>query len=199
MSGLDLYQTQRELALLFVYAALMGLALGGAYDLFRFLRVLSGESLTETEQGSKSLFRAILRFFADLVFALVTALSLILLCYYANDGQFRGSALWGTVGGFFVYMQTVGRLTAKGMEAITKWLKSFVRWLFFLVIRPLLRVGRFTAKATRLLFSVTAGRLIQKRREARTRRITEALIDSAKQGFGLMGTDGENSGGTAKK
>jgi hypothetical protein len=199
MSGLDLYQTQRELALLFVYAALLGFALGGAYDLLRFLRVLCGESLTETKQGSKSLFLAILRFFTDLVFALVTALSLILLCYYANDGQFRGSALWGTVGGFFVYMQTVGRLTAKGMEAITKWLKSFVRWLFFLVIRPLLRVGRFTAKATRLLFSVTAGRLIQKRREARTQRITEALIDSAKQGFGLMGSDSENSCGTPKK
>ena len=199
MSGLDLYQTQRELALLFVYAALLGFALGGAYDLLRFLRVLCGESLTETKQGSKSLFLAILRFFTDLVFALGTAVSLILLCYYANDGQFRGSALWGVVGGLFVYMQTVGRLTARGMDALSKWLKYFVRWLLSLMIRPLSLVGRFTANAARLLFSVTAGRLIRKRREARTQRITEALIDSAKQGFGLMGSDSENSCGTPKK
>jgi hypothetical protein len=199
MSGLDLYRTQRELALLFVYAALLGFALGALYDLLRFLRVLCGERLTETERGSKNRFTAMLRFLADLVFTLATALSLILLCYYANDGQFRGPALWGTVGGFFVYMQTVGRLTAKGMETLAQWLKSVVRLMLCLMLRPILWVGHLTAKAVRLLFSVTLGGLIRKRRELRTRRITEGLIASANQGFGLMGSDGENSGGIVPK
>ncbi len=199
MSGLDLYQAQRALALLFVYAAVLGFALGVFYDALRFLRVFCGETLTEWKQGSKGILCVLLRFITDLVFSLVTAITLILLCYYENDGQFRASALWGMVGGFFVYMQTVGRLTARVLSPVISRLKQGIRWLFCLTVRPALWVRSLTAKAFRCLFALTVGKLLRKKREARTKRITEALVTTAGQGFGLLGADTEKNDGKAPK
>lgn len=186
MSGLDLYQTQRALALLFVYAALLGFSLGVLYDLLRFIRVFFVGKRGGTKQGSIISFSAALSFFSDLVFMVISAISLILLCYYANDGQFRASAMWGIVGGFFVQTQTVGRLTARITEPLAVGIRSFLRRILRMTVKPALWLIRLTVKGAGWLYRSTLGKLVTKKRESATRRITENMIESAAHGYGIM-------------
>ena len=188
MSGLDLYQTQRALALLLVYAAVLGFALGGFYDVLRFLRVFCGDPLTERGQGSKRILFGGLRFVTDLAITLMTAISLILLCYYANDGQLRAPAVLGMAGGFFVYMQTLGRLTVRIAKPFTTLVKRAIRTVFRWLLRPVELVGGLILALGRFLWRMTVGKILQKRREKQTDRAVADLIDSAKQGFGICDT-----------
>lgn len=185
MSGLDLYQTQRTLAMMLVYAAVAGFCLGMAYDALRFLRVLCGDEPRE-RKGSRPPLLAVLLFVEDLIFAMVATLTLILLLYYTNDGQLRAPAILGMAGGFFVYMQTVARLTARIEKALCRLLKRAVKFLLLLLLRPLLWVGTLTAKAARFLWRVSGGRVLTARREKQTEKAVEALKASAERGFGLL-------------
>ena len=178
MSGLDLYQTQRALALLLVNAALGGFLLGGVYDLLRALRMLAGDPCTPG-QGRKHFLLRLLLFGEDLLFVLLWTVALILLCYYQNDGRLRAPALLGMAGGFWVYRQTVSRLTLP----LTRWAVSLLRrglgGLLGLLLRPVQWIWR-----------QTAGRAVQ----AHRRRVTEAgiaaLIKAAEHGFAPEEEDG---------
>lgn len=186
MSGLDLYQTQRALAMLFVYAALLGFSLGVVYDLLRFIQAIVIGQEAGSKKGSKSYLSAALGFLTDLLFMMIVGTSLILLCYYANDGQFRASAMWGIAGGFFVQAQTLGRLTARIITPLAKWTRTFLRALLRMSVKPALWFGRLTAKGTEKLYRTTAGKLVAKKREAETRRITKDMISFAAHGYGIM-------------
>lgn len=165
MSGLDLYQTQGELLSMLAWAAVTGFCLGGLYDLLRALRILSG---LESGEGRILLYRAVL-FFTDLWLVLTASVSLILLCYYTNDGLFRSPILWGMVGGFLLYTHTVGRLTAKAERALFRWIKRRITAM----LTPIRRVlSRVTAEARRLLKKLWVS-LFGKAMEARRRKRAE--------------------------
>ncbi len=138
MSGLDLYLNQRVLALLFVYAAVTGFCLGGLYDVFRFLRLLTGE-----DESKKSCFAWIFRFIADVVFVLAAIVALLLLSYFCNDGRLRAPAVVGIASGFYVYKQTVSRLVIYLFRILAGWIRRVLRGAFRLLGRPLLFFGSF--------------------------------------------------------
>ena len=172
MSGLDLYQTQRALALLFVYAAAVGFCLGGVYDLLRILRMLCGYP---PKQGRPSVFLTVLLFLEDVLFMLTAAVALILLCYYANDGQIRAPAFIGMACGFFAYWQTVGRLVVAVAERAVKLIRKILAFCLHLMAVPV-----------KGLWRLTAGRMMVAPRERMTQRRIRALTDSATRGFDLM-------------
>ena len=179
MSGLDLYLSQRTLALLFVYAALTGFGLGVVYDGLRVLRMALGDARTPASgQGRKRRPLAILLFAEDVLFMLATAVALILLCYYANDGQLRAPAPVGMACGFFVYMQTVSRLTVRLAEAVLGLVRRGLLWFLGLLAIPL-----------RGLWSLTVGRMMALRRERATDKGIRALTESALQGFDILDED----------
>lgn len=191
MSGLDLYLSQRTLALMFVYAAVTGFGLGALYDALRILRMPFGEvyvrpgrdipSAAPNGQGRGASFLiSVLRFFCDLLFMLAAAVALILLCYYTNDGQLRAPAPVGMACGFFVYRHTLSpwvlRLTAILLRQIRRGMVALLR----LAVLPL-----------RWLWRVTMGRMTSSirnaRREKQTLRRIRDLTDSAERGFDLLG------------
>lgn len=172
MSGLDLYQTQRALALLFVYAAAVGFGLGGVYDLLRILRMFCGYP---KKKGRPSVFLTALLFFEDVLFMLITSVALILLCYYANDGQIRAPALIGMACGFFAYWQTVGRLVVAVAGRAVKLIRKILALCLHLIAVPV-----------KGLWRMTAGRMTVAHRERMTQRRIRALTDSAARGFDLM-------------
>ena len=184
MSGLDLYQTQGALALLFVYAAAAGFGLGGWYTLLRLLRVLSFGDSPMGKQGSKFGLSAIALFLGDVIFAVTAALTLILLLYYRNDGQLRAPAVLGMACGFFVWRETLGRIVAKLEKPLSRLVKKAVR----LSIAPALWVGRITARLARFLWGVTLGKALSKSRERQTERVIADLGQAADRGFGLTAT-----------
>lgn len=184
MSGLDLYQTQGALALLFVYAAAAGFLLGGWYTLLRLLRVLLFGDSSVGKQGSKPKLFAITLFLGDVIFAVTAALTLILLLYYRNDGQLRAPAVLGMACGFFVFLETLGRIAAKLEKPLSRLVKQAVR----LLISPALWLGRITARILRFLWCMTVEKALSKSRERQTERMIEGLNQAADRGFDLSVT-----------
>lgn len=187
MSGLDLYLSQRTLALMFVYAALTGFGLGLVYDGLRVLRMALGEQLPPkkpeaSQPGRRPLPLAILLFAEDLIFALIVAVALILLGYYTNDGQLRAPAPVGMACGFFVYIHTVSR-----------WVLRLAELILRLMRRMILGIGRIcmhlVAVPVKALWSWTAGRMMAAHRERVTEKRLEDLTESAKRGFHLLDKD----------
>ncbi len=190
MSGLDLYLSQRTLALLFVCAALTGVGLGLVYDGLRILRMLFGEAYARPGETPAvacpsgkgrgyRLFSAGLRFLCDLLFMLTAFIALILLCYYANDGQLRAPAPVGMVCGFFVYRHTV-----------SPWALRLAAWILRQIRRGITAVTRLLAIPLRWLWRVTLRRLMvaiaRSRREKQTRRRIDELTEAAARGFDLL-------------
>ena len=188
MSGLDLYASQRTLALLFVYAALTGFGLGVLYDGLVILRMALGEpnlrahpAESAIQQGRRPLWRAILLFFEDVFFALASCIALILLCYYANDGRLRAPAVVGLIGGFFVYRHTVSR-----------WVLRLAEWILGLVRRFIRACLRLVAIPLRGAWSLTVGRMVNARRERETDTQIQALTEAASRGFDVLGEEPKN-------
>ena len=195
MSGLDLYLSQRTLALMFVYAVLTGFCLGPVYDGLRILRMALGDSTAaegsvrrkgstpETrEPVRRPLLLTVLLFAEDLVFMLVASVALILLVYYTNDGQLRAPAPVGMACGFFAYIHTVSRWVLRLAEAILG-----------LVRRMILGVGKiclhWAIVPLKALWSRTAGRMAAAHREQVTQKRIQELKESAKCGFDLLDKD----------
>ena len=173
MSGLDLYQSQSELLRMLAWATLTGIGLGCLYDLLRALRILTG---LDQKQGSTPLF-GLLLFFEDLLLALTASVSLILLCYYTNDGLLRAPAVLGLASGFFVYMKTLGKLTVKAEKFLARLLKRTVKTILGFLRRPLgwlvSTVKKLTYRVWRRLF----GKAIDKRRERKALRKARKQAD----------------------
>lgn len=181
MSGPDLYLSQRTLALLFVYAAMTGFGLGGVYDGLRVLRMaLGGMSVPGGQR--RSLFGGVLLFVEDVLFTLAISVALLLLCYYANDGQFRAPALVGLAGGMFVYFHTVSPWLLRLTEAIL----GLLRWL----CRTCLMMLAVPVKG---LWSLTVGRLVLRHRVRQTEKRIRALTEAACRGFDVLGEE-QNKG-----
>lgn len=188
MSGLDLYLSQRTLALMFVYAVLTGFGLGPVYDGFRILRMALGDPTAARgpvgRRGSapepcgprrRSPVLTAFLFVEDLVFMLIAAVALILLGYYTNDGQLRAPAPVGMACGFFVYIHTVSRPLVRLAELTLGLLRRIGVACLHLLVIPL-----------KGLWTVTAGHILAARRERQTRRAIRDLTESAKQGFGIL-------------
>ena len=173
MSGADLYLAQSTLVRLLVYATAIGMGLGLVYDGLHILRMALGEPLTG--QGRRPIPLAFLLFAEDIVFLLIAGVSLILLCYYANDGQLRAPAGLGMAGGFWIYRRTLSRPVLRVADRLLKGLRWMTRSLLGLVFRPLRR-----------LYAVTIARGAYSLRERRTRARLDQLTRAATRGFDLL-------------
>ena len=163
MSGLDLYRTQGEMLWMLVWALAMGIFVGMVYDLLRALRMLTG---LDQRQGSTPLYRVSL-FAGDVILAVTAAVALILLCYYTNDGLLRGPAVWGMAGGFFVYVQTLGRLTLKVENVLARLARRLISLVLVPLSRPLLRGLHTLQKGAHAAWSASFGKALDRRREKR--------------------------------
>lgn len=182
MSGLDLYQSQRVLAMMLVYAALAGFCLGGFYDALGLLRAFFNPTVaTANREGSSSFWMRLLLFAQDLLFTLTVALTLILLCYYTNDGQLRAPAVLGLAGGFFVQRQTLGRLMRRFNPILARGFQRLLGWVIRLILWPLRLLGTLLGA----IWRATAGKILLRRRQKATRHRVAALTDFARSGFGL--------------
>ena len=109
MSGLDLLLSQRHLVTMLLYAGAVGFGLGLVYDLLGILRLvlLGGQEPTAVAWRRVGIC---LRFVGDFLFVMITALAMILLSYYTNDGRLRAPAVLGAAAGLLVWRRTLGRV-----------------------------------------------------------------------------------------
>ena len=191
MSGLDLYLSQRVLAMMAVYAALTGFCLGGAYDILGLAAALllprktGGAESTSAERYSLTA-KGFWVFWQDLIFLLLTAVTFIFLCYYTNDGQLRAPAILGMAGGFFVYRHTAGLLTRRIIPRLAIWIKRVLIRIVTLAFCPIRWIATALFILIRLLWHVTGGRLVVWLREESTRKRIESLTQAASRGFDVL-------------
>lgn len=166
--------SQNALAWMLCCSLLCGLALGLCYDAFRLTRMFIGVELPPTalllrrrlalpqclrlfsiksELSAKPLRRTqiaryIILLIEDIVFGLLCAVTLALLLYQANDGQFRLSAVVALLCGIGVYLLTVGRLTRLFSGVIVVVLRAAVAWIVAVMAYPVVCLVRLLARWT---------------------------------------------------
>ena len=166
--------SQNALAWMLCCSLLCGLALGLCYDAFRLTRMFIGielppsalllrqrlslpqrlhllpsRSVRSAEQGKhKTALRYTILLIEDILFGLLCAVTLAVLLYQTNDGQFRLSAVVVLLCGIGVYLLTVGRLTRLFSGMIVVAMRAAVVWCVAIIAFPIACLVRLLARWT---------------------------------------------------
>ncbi|MBE6671491.1 MAG: hypothetical protein E7593_04730 [Ruminococcaceae bacterium] len=139
---------QSRLAQMLVYSFVLGVFLGVVYDVFRIRRLaFYCEKNTETTASifhrQRMFIEEIVIFIEDVLFWLISTVSMCIFIYYVNSGRFRGVALIGAVIGFFVYYKTIGKVVMLLSGCIINFLRAAFRLLIRFTLYPVGRMLRY--------------------------------------------------------
>lgn len=165
--------SQHALAWMLLSSFLCGLALGICYDMLRLTRMWVGVELpppakrlrermalpqrlrwaTEKAKVPKSqklseTAKYIFLLAEDILFCLLIAITLVLLLYRANDGQFRLSAVVLLFGGLAAYLMTLGRLVKQCSGIIVVTVRAVFVWSGAILTYPFAWLIRLLVKWT---------------------------------------------------
>lgn len=174
--------SQKLLCFLFLSSFAAGAALGVIYDLFYLSRLLLGFPQSTSEappsEGKRAkvtkAFGACLLFMEDFLFILLAGVSLLLLLYFVNDGQFRMGAPLGLGCGFFAYRVTLGRCFLAISSTLVKLVRRVVKLLLGCLLFPLRIVGRCLDQ----WILAPMGRVIAERRYRRQVKATQKAVSA---------------------
>ena len=144
--------SQTQLALLYLYAGLLGMGLGFFYDCFRLIRIFCGEHFSAVanrfedvklplieignERKKRKRLLSVIIFVEDFIFCIVAAICLILLFYQINNGKIRLMAFPLAGAGFFLYRITIGKFVMLCSETVAFVLEAAVRYICFFLLFP---------------------------------------------------------------
>ena len=133
---MDVYQP--ELLLIILYACLVGLFLGGVYDLIRFGRLMRTVMPSgERREGGRC--EGVFFFFEDFFFWLIAALTVIILLFHSNEGKIRWFALAFAAVGFALYRLTVSPLVIRIFIFLISRTKRVALFVKYRLLCPLAR------------------------------------------------------------
>ena len=143
--------SQALLGRMLIGALLTGAVWGAWYDVLRLFRVIVGlEGDCRRAGRKKRLCHSVVLFVQDVLFGVIGGVSLVLLLYYTNDGQFRGLAVIGMLLGACVYHQTIGRGVRFCTDKAIGWLKRLLRRMARWMCKPFRGVYRRCQSAIRM-------------------------------------------------
>lgn len=159
--------SQADLARLFLYALFLGVGLGAVYDVLRISRIFLGVHysrrmvkklrnisfplLPKRKEKHESRLLGLVIFLQDFFFCVLCGVSLVLLFYEVNSGNFRLSAAFCVGGGFLLYRYTLGRLVMLFSEVIAMAIEVILRYILFFFFLPFRCAFRFLKNITRRL------------------------------------------------
>lgn len=164
-----------------LYSVVLGFGFGALYDFFRIIRmafcVPGIIKANRKNNGVKySLPVNIIVFICDILFFLCAACITVIFVFHANNGNIRGIALTGSLIGFIIYYNTVGRLVTMVAAYIIKAVYYFAGFILRRIFIPLLKlVYNAFAFAIALLVGLDA--------YLYTQRSKRRIIHAAKRGF----------------
>ncbi len=122
---------QVKLALMLLYSVLLGLFFGVVYGIFKFRRLCFPlRQLNARKSTQKMAMEDVIVFFEDVLFAFVCGVSTCIFIYYTNAGRFRGIVLVGSLLGFVVYYNTIGKLVLKLSALFMRFVCSLIKKIF---------------------------------------------------------------------
>lgn len=149
------YDMEKQLWLL-LYSLILGAALGAVFDILRISRTfLSVKTENRAIKNVSDTFIFAVSFIEDILFFTVSAITLVLFCFQANRGNARGFILFGAAVGFFLYMQTVGRLTRLVSEAVAHFMWTVIGFTLRRIIMP---IARAVSRLAGFVYRKTLGR-----------------------------------------
>lgn len=165
--------SQYALAWMLLSSFLCGLALGVCYDVLRLTRMCMGVELplqaqrlrdrmalpqklrwtTRKGQAPKNrklseTAKYIFLCAEDILFCVLIAITIVLLLYRANDGQFRLSAVALLLGGLAAYLMTLGRLVKQCSGVIVVTVRAVFIWSGAILTYPVAWFIRLLVKWT---------------------------------------------------
>ena len=140
---------------------LVGVCLGGIYDLIRIWRSLLGieyinkftlrlkeinlplikNPLLKAKKGNR-IGENLILFLTDILYFLIVTFVLIIFIYYTNYGIVRWYILTGVIAGFFAYYFTLGKIIISFSEYVVFGIKVARSYTLFLVSRPFVPIIR---------------------------------------------------------
>ncbi len=143
---------------LLLYSLILGAFLGAFFDLMRISRVFLSIFFSEkTGHTVGNTVIAVVSFFEDIIFFAVSAAVTVLFCFQANGGSARGFILLGVLGGFSIYLFTLGRLTKLISEAISRLIYRLLSFVFRRILSP---IAVFFRRLAAKLYKTTLGRAV---------------------------------------
>lgn len=194
--------------LLFFYAFLSGVLLGGFSEVLRAFRILLGvvpvpdrflplyaqklpllgKGIPVREGKGKQMRRAIVVAIGDFLFMVIFAVTAVLLLYDYNNGEFRVFVPILMVAGFALFRVSISRFfgfltpyVAFGLAVAT----AYFRALCFLPVRLILRLARLLFRPCRALYFLVRHAVLRKKMLALCRR----QLAFAATGFGYPGSE----------
>ena len=142
------------------YSVIIGVVLGVIYDVFRIQRItMERDNIIEN----------IIIFAEDIIFAVISAVIIVLLMYHLNHGRIRWFAPVGAGIGFVIYYNTVGRIVIICSEKIIKFINKFF-------IRPVVIIIKFVS-------GIIYNRFIIIRNKLYTKKYISMVLKQAAKGF----------------
>ena len=149
----------------FLWSVLLGVVTGILYDVFRIIRIAFRHN-------------AVMVFFEDILFCMITSCMLILMIFCANYGIVRWFSVMGCAAGFFIYFETAGKAVVGAAGRIISFIKRYI-------VSPITSLASWAVSWLMRAVIVLFGQL--KRLVSALRRgiFTLKIMLSARNGFGL--------------
>ena len=134
-----------------LYAFTVGIGIGVIYDLFRIVRMAFTMPWVMSAKYKKTAYKSrfgvdMAVFICDVLFFVITAAISAIFIFYVNNGRIRGIALTGSLVGFILYYNTLGRLVTLISGGI---LRFFYASIAFFVTRLLWPTASFISGCLR--------------------------------------------------
>lgn len=155
---------------LFLYSIALGFLFGLFYELFRFFRL----ALPHPD------FAVAVE---DFLFFLPVTAVFLLFTYAFSEGVVRWFSVGGMGMGFFLYLETLGKILLFFSNTILRLVKTFLRLILRLTLLPLWNVFK---KITKYLYTriISLGIIVREKRiRRRVKKQKERILRSARHGF----------------
>lgn len=173
--------SQSVYGLVFVYSVVIGAILGVVYDVFRIQRITM-----KSENGISHLniIKDIIILVEDIIFAVISAVVIIIMIFHVNNGRIRWFALFGTGIGFLVYYNTIGRIIMICSEKIISFIRYCIRmikkFIYKVFIRPVILLCKFIA-------GLIYVRYMKNKNKLYTKKYMSQMLRNASEGFFIKG------------
>lgn len=141
---------QERLLYILLGSIFVGVLLGVVYDFFRIRRISysSGAKNDRSINKIRDRIECFIIFFEDVLYAVICSVVLSIFIFYMNSGRLRGIAIIGSLLGFWLYYNTVGKLVVFCSERIIRFIRYILRKIYSIFLRPLLLILVISVKIT---------------------------------------------------
>ena len=176
-----MHVSMTEQSIVFLFSCVVGGFLGAFYDVFRIIRI-----------AFNSKWLAV--FFQDLIFCVLSAISIILLVFYTNSGTVRWFSLLGCVMCFALYHVTIGRLIMFVSKKIIDFIKKTLRFLYKITVIPVKTAILFIFSQIKRLLLFILKTLKKSKSRLYYENEKRKIGKNASKGFDLYRNAGKNNG-----